>query len=130
MSASPCSTAAQKPASAGVPADASAAAEVSAGWGQKCRRWKAYVGSATVAPPPSTARQSTSIPATNASANELSNLWTPPSPRRSVPTVIWSSITGTSTGCGDTSTNTPCPDSASTRTARSNSTGSRNDANQ
>ncbi|ONK14924.1 hypothetical protein STBA_57340 [Streptomyces sp. MP131-18] len=39
-------------------------------------------------------------------------------------------MAGVSTGCGDTSTNVPWPVPTRVRTARSNSTGSRSEANQ
>ncbi len=89
-----------------------------------------------MSPLPSTPAQSTATPRTNASANEASRRSAPPLSRRSVPTVtgeVSSSVAAMawiSTGCGDVSTNTPCPDSPRIRIARSNSTVSRSEANQ
>ena len=100
-------------------------------------RWcsNAYVGRSACCPAGSTAVQSTRTPRTCTSARLVSSRAAPPSARRSVPVTTgaaaWpacsrvSVIAAVSTGCGDTSMNVPCPDPASTRTARSNSTAPR-----
>ena len=92
------------------------------------------MGRSTRRPAPSTAVQSTAAPPTCTPASDARNRPAPPSPRRSVPATVtgvpavssqvWV-IAAASTGCGDTSMNTRCPEAASTRMAWSNSTGAR-----